>query len=564
MLTRAQAARQRRELWRDIAREERKQAREKIARLRAAVREARAARTVALREAAAQCRADRLSARARAQEVRATIAADLRLRIDAEYAAAREACAERARETQRIRDHVVRTRAELAAARQHQKELRAIQRRGREQFVQAVREAESDTDVRAQIAPPLVPLFEAVKHGIEATPDASRLEAFLRHAETHPADVLAAMEHPTEIELRNLEQSHAAAVRAYEQRKARRVEGIRRRAARLKTEAQAAGRRAQQVADVISLGQPILLGHHSEKRHRRDLRRIDAGFRKAMQLQKEAQVLERRDESAETNRAIFSDDPDAGVKLRQKLEQLEKDRARMVAASKAARSKDPRAALGTLGYSAGRIDELLTPDFAGRKGFPDYALRNAAAEAARVRKGIAEIEARRSGPVPTPIELHGVRVEESDNRVRIYFSDKPDDTMRDALKRAGFRWSPTVGAWQRHASTQAWRQAQRLVMAGGPSATTMRSPLDRVLEAIDAERNDSGLSFVPNVVRRLAPELDMAAAKRALLDAATRGLVELRPEAGLGRLSEEELDASPAGPQGSRLTWARHIGEGSL
>jgi hypothetical protein len=48
------------------------------------------------------------------------------------------------------------------------------------------------------------------------------------------------------------------------------------------------------IADNIPLGQPILVGHHSEKHARRDAKRIENGMRKAVDLWKTAEYWERR------------------------------------------------------------------------------------------------------------------------------------------------------------------------------------------------------------------------------------------------------------------------------
>jgi hypothetical protein len=95
--------------------------------------------------------------------------------------------------------------------------------------------------------------------------------------------------------------------------------------------------------------------------------------------------------------------------------------------------------------------------------------------------------------------------------------------------------------------------------ASGSRPRPERSPaLSRVLRAIDVAHDDGlGLSFVPKVAGLLAADLDAATVKRALLEAASCGLVELRPEGGLGRLSDAELQACPDGPQGTRLSWVR-------
>ena len=62
---------------------------------------------------------------------------------------------------------------------------------------------------------------------------------------------------------------------SYELRQAERKERLATRADRLQAEANGRFSRAHSIADGIPFGQPILVGHHSEKRHRADLARID-------------------------------------------------------------------------------------------------------------------------------------------------------------------------------------------------------------------------------------------------------------------------------------------------
>ena len=51
---------------------------------------------------------------------------------------------------------------------------------------------------------------------------------------------------------------------------------------------------ARERLENIPLGQPILVGHHSEKRHRRDLKRIDEHFAKAKEHHDKAGYFRRR------------------------------------------------------------------------------------------------------------------------------------------------------------------------------------------------------------------------------------------------------------------------------
>jgi hypothetical protein len=51
---------------------------------------------------------------------------------------------------------------------------------------------------------------------------------------------------------------------------------------------------AHQILDIIPPGQPILVGHHSEGRHRRDLARVDRYFEKAREEDKAAAYHKQR------------------------------------------------------------------------------------------------------------------------------------------------------------------------------------------------------------------------------------------------------------------------------
>jgi hypothetical protein len=61
-------------------------------------------------------------------------------------------------------------------------------------------------------------------------------------------------------------------------------------AQRLATEADVRFGRAKAIGDMIPFGQPILVGHHSEARHRRDLAKIDTNMRKGIEAHSEAQA----------------------------------------------------------------------------------------------------------------------------------------------------------------------------------------------------------------------------------------------------------------------------------
>ena len=108
---------------------------------------------------------------------------------------------------------------------------------------------------------------------------------------------------------------------AYEQKQAARKARLERAAATAGASAAALSMRASAIAAMIPFGQPILVGHHSERRHRRDASRIGALHTKAHEARTEAADLARRAAVVGTA-GISSDDPDAIAKLEAELIEL--------------------------------------------------------------------------------------------------------------------------------------------------------------------------------------------------------------------------------------------------
>lgn len=223
------------------------------------------------------------------------------------------------------------------------------------------------------------------------------------------------------------------------------------RAERANQEAREAAAAAGAIADRIPMGQPILVGHHSERRHRRDLERIDRNMRKASEAAARAEDLRRRADKIGTT--IRSEDPDAIAKLEERLAELEESRERMKAVNAAYRRGgwDAVRAKGLL--SEAQIAEVqhtmrYVPGGTD-KPFPSFVFSNTAGEIGRVKKRIAELQ--EGPPELAPIEGDGWRIEARPdlNRVAIAFDAKPSAEIIGKLKRGGWRWSPREGAWLR-------------------------------------------------------------------------------------------------------------------
>ena len=90
------------------------------------------------------------------------------------------------------------------------------------------------------------------------------------------------------------------------------------------------------------------------------------------------------------------------------------------------------------------------------KPYPSWALSNNNAEIRRIKERIQSLSVNKE-ELYTGWEFAGGRAEINvkDNRLQLFFDDKPDGKIRDELKANGFRWSPKASAWQRQLNSNA-------------------------------------------------------------------------------------------------------------
>ena len=96
-------------------------------------------------------------------------------------------------------------------------------------------------------------------------------------------------------------------------------------AAKLAKDADSAMKSSKAISDFIPFGQPILVGHHSESRHRRDAKRITDRIHKGIELERKSDHYATKADSV-GKAGIRSDDENALIKLNEKLNALEKQR----------------------------------------------------------------------------------------------------------------------------------------------------------------------------------------------------------------------------------------------
>lgn len=203
----------------------------------------------------------------------------------------------------------------------------------------------------------------------------------------------------------------------------------------------------------IPMGQPILVGHHSEKRHRAALERSDSNMRAACESSDMAEHHTSKAAGIERQlrNTIFSDDDNAIEELEAKIANLESQRDTNNAINKIVRAKpkneltdDKLAKLTALGLKESTARQVFVPDFAGRIGIASYVNQNLGGVIGNAKKRIEDIK-RRQERSQAAESNGGVAIEGTGEWVSVTFAEKPDRDVLNALKDAGFRWGG--GSW---------------------------------------------------------------------------------------------------------------------
>ncbi|UOE51316.1 DUF3560 domain-containing protein [Mucilaginibacter sp. SMC90] len=249
----------------------------------------------------------------------------------------------------------------------------------------------------------------------------------------------------------------------FEERKQNRIGYAKDQAAKNKKESERLFNNAKEMASHIPMGQPILIGHHSEKADRRYRDKIHNTYGKSFEKMDKAGYYEDKAETIASNDAIFNDDPKALDKLRDKLQGLESVQEFMKLANKCVKKKDKETFLKHAFGTEQLWTQINTPDCFKTTGFPSYKLQNNNAGIRRIKeriKGLERLETREE----KDYIINGVRVKENTeaNRVQLFFPSRLSKEAYRFVRSYGFVWCRSESAFQRQLNNYAVRLAKEL------------------------------------------------------------------------------------------------------
>ena len=227
---------------------------------------------------------------------------------------------------------------------------------------------------------------------------------------------------------------------SYEQKQADRKERYESRSASLKEKSSAMFKVGSDALKEIPFGQPMMPDHHSYKSDKAYRGRAVGKIEKSFEISDKAAHYARKAESVGKG-GISSDDPDAVVKLKEKLGGLERLQVTMKSMNAQARKNKEE------------------------KPCPTWQLSNNNANIRTVTKRIKDLEDKKNMEVREEVvtDLYTMREDLEDNRILFIFEGKPEDEVRSILKSHGFRWSPNRSAWVRQLTANGRYSTNRVI-----------------------------------------------------------------------------------------------------
>lgn len=201
----------------------------------------------------------------------------------------------------------------------------------------------------------------------------------------------------------------------YEERRQRRIARYKAVSQKAKKEAEARSNSTANRILMMTPGQPIIIGHHSERKARKLHRQAEYDIRKSIELSDKSDYYEAKARHVEKSNAIYNDDPKAIEKLKEKLERLENERNSIKA--RPHETWELTNVTGNIRETKLRIKRIEEQE---QLVFPDIKFKGGKA-------------------------IHNKEI----NRIQLIFDEKPNEEIRNKLKRNGFHWSRNEGAWQR-------------------------------------------------------------------------------------------------------------------
>ena len=227
----------------------------------------------------------------------------------------------------------------------------------------------------------------------------------------------------------------------YRERREARAESLEEWAEKREQKAVSEYERARQMASVIPFGQPILVGHHSERRDRNYRNRIASTMDRSIEDQRKAESMTSRAGNIrdQLDSSIYDDDADAIERLTEKLAKLEAEREAIKAHNKAMRKACDHPADCDCRRPFARVCDCKNHPL------PSYALQNLGGRITQIRQRIERLS-KQAARVERAEEAGGVAVEPlRGGYVSVTFTEKPAREVLDSLKAAGFRWAK--GSW---------------------------------------------------------------------------------------------------------------------